>query len=428
MEKTLQSVLAQYETLPYPPRDPQDESKRLITTWLDSLFMINHYCFGGVETFKKRFRVLVAGGGTGDGTIYLAEQLRDSDAEIVHCDFSEASLNIAKSRAEMRGLDNIEWIHDSLLNLPELHVGTFDYINCSGVLHHLADPDAGLRALKAVLAPGGAIGLMVYGTYGRTGVYQMQKLLRRINGKEADTDTKLNNAKQVLNCAPKSNWFFHGPARDHRTMGDAGIYDLLLHSQDRSYTVEELYQWLHDAHDFRLQFTDVSRGNAPYQPALVAAPHKPEFLKRVSGLPLREQQAIAELLSGSLDIHCLYLTPGEDDRVAPYGDPDMVPFFCHEPITGPELSAFIHRHTQRPLMINHSHTGIHTEVNPGTYGKFILKYLDGKRSFAELFGLVRQEKKFKKAPPDDETLFDDFHPLYNFLNSIERMLLKHKSV
>ena len=48
MEKNLQSVRTQYETLPYPPRDPQDESKRLITTWLDSLFMINHYCFGGM--------------------------------------------------------------------------------------------------------------------------------------------------------------------------------------------------------------------------------------------------------------------------------------------------------------------------------------------------------------------------------------------
>lgn len=426
MKHTLQDVRNQYEALPYPPRDPQDESKRLITTWLDSLFMINHYCFGGVADFSSNFRILIAGGGTGDGTIYLAEQLRDTDAKIVHCDFSEASLNIAKKRAELRGLNNIRWIHDSLLNLPELDVGEFDYINCSGVLHHLADPDAGLRALKAVLSSSGAIGLMVYGTYGRTGIYQMQDVLRRINGDGSDMDVKLKNAKQVLNCAPKSNWFFHGPARDHVTLGDAGVYDLLLHSQDRSYTVDELYQWLHDEHGFRLQFSDVDRGNSPYQPALVVAPDKPDFLQSVNRLPLREQQAIAELLGGSLDMHCLYLTPGTEERAAPYGNSNMVPFLCHEPITGPELSAFIHRNTQRPLMINHTHTGVHTEVDPGTYGKFILKYLDGKRSFAELFDLVRQETKFKKAPPSDETLFEDFRPLYGFLNGIERMLLKRK--
>jgi len=38
--------------------------------------------------------------------------------------------------------------------------------------YHLADPDAGLRALRAALRPGGARYLMVYAPYGRTGVYR----------------------------------------------------------------------------------------------------------------------------------------------------------------------------------------------------------------------------------------------------------------
>jgi methyltransferase-like protein len=90
------------------------------------------------------------------------------------------------------------------------------------------------------------------------------------------------------------------------------------------------------------------------------------------------------------------------------------------------MSAIIHRNTQQPFVLSHSHTGITTTVDHGRYGKFILKYLDGKRTIAEIFSLVRQEDKFRRAPPSDETLFDDFKGLYTFFNAIERLLLKRR--
>ena len=131
----LPQVRAQYEELPYPPRDPADEKTRLVRTWLDDLAMINHYCYAGRQTFQDRFRVLVAGGGTGDSTIFLAEQLRHTNAEIVHLDLSQAAIEIARQRARMVGLDNITWVHESLLALPGRGLGQFDYINCIGVLN-----------------------------------------------------------------------------------------------------------------------------------------------------------------------------------------------------------------------------------------------------------------------------------------------------
>ena len=85
---------------------------------------------------------------------------------------------IARARAEARGLDNIVWRLRSLLDLPGSGLGPFDYIDCCGVLHHLPDPAAGLRALLSVLAPGGGMGLMVYAPHGRTGVYMLQDALR----------------------------------------------------------------------------------------------------------------------------------------------------------------------------------------------------------------------------------------------------------
>jgi hypothetical protein len=71
-------VQRHYEHYPYPARIPEDERSRVIGTWLDDLGLLNHHCFRGRRRFNDGFRVLLAGGGTGDGTIFLAEQLRDT--------------------------------------------------------------------------------------------------------------------------------------------------------------------------------------------------------------------------------------------------------------------------------------------------------------------------------------------------------------
>jgi SAM-dependent methyltransferase len=135
---------------------------------------VNHYLFAGRRDFALPFRALVAGGGTGDAAIMLAQQLSDeagsgsAPGEVVYLDISEAAREIAEARAAARGLANLRFVTGSLEDLPGLGLGPFDYIDCCGVLHHLAEPAAGLRALVAVLAEGGGLGLMVYGALGRT--------------------------------------------------------------------------------------------------------------------------------------------------------------------------------------------------------------------------------------------------------------------
>lgn len=426
----LESVREQYEELPYPNRNPQDELKRLVTTWVDDLPMINHYCFAGRQGFGTNFRVLVAGGGTGDATIYLAEQLRHANVEIVHVDMSEASIAVAKKRAELRSLNSIRWVHDSLLNLPNLNLGQFDYINCVGVLHHLADPDAGFSALLPLLKPDGAMGVMVYGKIGRTGVYQMQSLLRAINDGDSDTANKIQRAKDVIASAPMTNWFKRGQELFVDLSGNnAEIFDLLLHSQDRAYSVPELYEWIVDKHDLNLHFTDTGRGYSVYVPRLVVGPRTHEYLNRTNSLPLRKQSEIAELLGGTIKMHSFYVTRHSTTE-APYGDADYVPLLIHEEISGAELATFIeHEQKAGPVItINHIHTGIVAEVNAGKYAKYILNNIDGRQTFGEIFEKIRGINKFKKAPPSNDDLFSDFRELFTFLRAIERLLLRHKSV
>lgn len=372
---------------------------------------------------------MVAGGGTGDATIYLAEQLRKTTAEVVHVDISEASIEIAKRRAAIRGLTNIKWFHASLLDLESLNLGHFDYINCVGVLHHLEDPDAGFKVLRSLLKPSGAMGLMVYGLYGRTGVYQMQTLLRALNQGDERAQTKIQRARDIIVSAPTTNWFKRGQSLCMSDKAnDAEIFDLLLHTQDRAYSVPQLYEWLVDGHGLNIHFTDTGRGGYVYVPRMLAGLRKYEYLDRADSLPLRKQHEIAEILGGSINMHTFYLTH-EEKTEAPYGDPDYVPLFVHEPITGPEVAKFVEaeRSKKNPITINHVHTGLAMEVAVGPFAKYILNNINGRLTFGEIFQKIREIDKFKKPPPTDQQLFEDFRGLYALFRAIDRILLRHKS-
>jgi 2-polyprenyl-3-methyl-5-hydroxy-6-metoxy-1,4-benzoquinol methylase len=413
-------VREQYEELPYPPVDPQDEHKRLQRTWLEDLPMINHYCFQGKQDFRLGFRVLVAGGGTGDATIFLAEQLRGSGAEIVHLDLSGASIRIAQQRAAIRELDSIRWVQDSLLNVPQLGLGSFDYVNCVGVLHHLADPDAGLRALAAVLKPQGAMALMLYGAIGRTGVYHLQQLLRLANAGAA-AGQKIGHAKEVLDALPPANWYRRAGDLYGDTDTDAGIFDSLLHSQDRAYTVPELYAWLHDQHGFSLAFSDVHRGRFPYLPELTLGVNATALRARLPAMSERDRFAMSELLMGDLTCHNLYLTRAPAQ--APYGDANYIPFYFHEDLESRQLAAMFAPKNGQPTVLRHEFLGMTAVVPTGKYTGRIFSHIDGNRSFRDIFARVRAET----APeaPGDAVLFADFKPAYDALNAIERILLRH---
>lgn len=302
------AVHAQYESYPYPARDPKDEVKRLITGSPSHLLEISHYLNRGRLDLAKPFRALVAGGGTGDATIMLAQQLVDAgavDAEVTYLDLSTASRGIAEARAAVRGLKNIRFVTGEIEAVASLCPGPYDYIDCCGVLHHLADPVAGLRALFGVLAPGGGMGLMVYGTLGRRGVYDVQDAMRAL-GEGLDDPARLDMVRRLLDGLPQSHWLRRNPfVGDHFQGGPAGLYDLLLHPRDRAYTVDEF-----------LEFITAGGGRvaAMIAPAQYDPRHylrDPELINRAAALPTREAWALAERLSGALTKHIAYVVAAD---------------------------------------------------------------------------------------------------------------------
>ena len=309
-------VKAQYEVYPYPERDPADETKRLIIgspSWLPEM---DHWLWGGARDWSVPLRILVAGGGTGDGLIQLAQMLTVARRgyEITYIDLSVAARAIAEKRAAIRGLKNIRFVTGSLLDAPEM--GAFDYIDCCGVLHHLPDPQAGFNALADALAPGGGIGLMVYATLGRFGVYALQSAFGTLF-KHLPPREKLAQARASFARIPDGHPFKRNPHLGDHKVGDAGFYDLLLHSSDRPYTITELLRALGDA---GLELAGMPEP-ALYDPAELL----PDGAELPPGLDTAGRMALAENLRGTLRTHIAYAVPHGARMPPPTGKPQAIP-------------------------------------------------------------------------------------------------------
>lgn len=393
-------VRQMYDAFPYPPREPAAERRSLHVTRLESLDAIDYYAFGGQQTFDGGFRALVVGGGSGDQCIFLAEQLRGREAEIVYLDLSQTSLEVARSRAEVRGLRNISWHCGSLLDLPRMGLVPFNFISAYGVLHHLPDPPAGLAALREVLAPDGAIGMMVYGRYGRTAVYQMQELLRLVSGPERSLDGRINDAKAVLEVLPPTNWFrqHETPGDDHRALGETGICDMLLHPQDRAYSIPELYEYIAGAGLAVLGFPTDRRNDTKSR-------YRPDPLRAATGVTAAvaadeiRSRAIAELLHGDIATHACYVARGPVERPT-LADPMAVPYFSLFSVDG--ASCALACRQQDPDAKLWARSPVHHVALALSEDQCdALALIDGRRTLAEI--------RARSAPGAIDAVYEIFH-------------------
>jgi len=306
-------VREQYEAYPYPERDPAEEADRLITGSPSEPREIDHFVFAGRRDWSRPLRVLVAGGGTGDGLIQLAQMMdwAGKPAEIIYLDLSEAARAVAEARAEARGLTGIRFVTGSLLEAAD-H-GTFDYIDCCGVLHHLPDPATGFAALRAALAPSGGLGFMVYAPHGRSGVYPLQAAFGALLDGLPPQD-RLARAKEIIQNLPSDH-----PFKRNRLVGDhehseAGFHDLLLNAQDRAFAVDELLSVMAETGWQLSGFV---------QPAL----YDPSRLAEVPAeMDPVTRMAVAEQLRGTIKGHVGYaVAAGHDAARARPSDLSLVP-------------------------------------------------------------------------------------------------------
>jgi 2-polyprenyl-3-methyl-5-hydroxy-6-metoxy-1,4-benzoquinol methylase len=116
-------------------------------------YAADHLSMSGMAEFLgdlKDRKILEYGCGLGQLSVVLAR----SGALVTTFDLSEASIEVARKRAELNGVaERIEFHAASGEELP-FETGSFDLAIGKAILHHL-DPEVGARELARVLAPGG---------------------------------------------------------------------------------------------------------------------------------------------------------------------------------------------------------------------------------------------------------------------------------
>ncbi len=153
--------------------------------------------------------------------------------------------------------------------------------------------------------------------------------------------------------------------------GDVGLYDLFLHSQDRAYTVPQIYDWLEQAGLDLLSFGFP----VAYDPKTWA----PEVeVKRDSP---REQQTLAELLHGRMGNHTLFAAPAGSARPSPIRSADE--------LTVPAWT-YWDGHGQRDALLQGDGDlsiglgAITIEIRLTAITRALLRLVDGQRSVGEI--------------------------------------------
>jgi SAM-dependent methyltransferase len=404
-----------YERMPYPaPLTNLDEHRNLYRNQ-DRRRAEFHLMWPAGQPRADQ-EILVAGCGTSQAARYA---LREPDARITAIDVSDTSLRYTRDLQRKYNLENLELHQLPIERVPEIG-RSFDLVVCTGVLHHLPDPDFGLRALRDVLQPSGAMRLMVYARYGRAGIYMMQEYCRLLEINASATD--LRSLGTTLETMPPDHPISGLIRRSEDFWRPGAIADALLHPQDRAYTVPELYAWL--------DRSGMSFGRwieqAPYlaQCGVVAlSPHA----ARLASLPSRRQHAAVELFRGTMAAHS-FITYRDDrpDNSQPInfaGDSwrDYIPIalpwtVCVRERLPPDSVA---------VLINRSHTFTDLILTVDASEDRLLSAIDGKRTLSEILQFAAQDDDgerralnfFERLWQYDQVVFDASRAAVNPANA-----------
>ncbi len=161
-------------------------------------------------------------------------------ARVLAIDLSLSSLGYARRKARELGLTAIEFAQADLLELGE-RARRFDVVECSGVLHHLADPFAGWRALLSLLRPGGFMLVGLYSEAARRGIVEARQFIAQQGyGPSADD---IRRCRQDLLALDQSGQL--GSAFGD-FFGVSSCRDLLFHVQEQRMRLPSIAAFLEE--------------------------------------------------------------------------------------------------------------------------------------------------------------------------------------
>jgi SAM-dependent methyltransferase len=231
-DPTVDGVSRQYDQWAYPPPVADLESwTKNNWDWFDPFWA--HRVLWPNQEYRPNLDILIAGCGTYQAAVFA---FMNRAAKVVAIDVSRSALDHQQNLKDKHGLENLE-LH--LLPIEEVSsLGRdFDLIVSSGVLHHLADPLAGLKALGECLRTDGALGVMLYARYGRFGVQLLETVFRDLGLSQDAASVQL--VKDAMAILPGDHPVVTYLKRARDLLTDGALVDTFLHSRQRSYTVGE---------------------------------------------------------------------------------------------------------------------------------------------------------------------------------------------
>lgn len=232
-DEVSQLVRQQYEENPYPRWVGVSTGIEMVplNQHLRELFP------GGVFTplYKTDdLEMLVAGCGTGRHATWIVQRFKNT--RILAVDLSLSSICYAKRKTPAALSDRIEYAQADILKLPSLK-RTFDVIDASGVLHHMADPFDGWRTLLNILRPGGLMHVCLYSELGRQDVVAVRHWIAERGLKPSPAD--IRSCRQELLESP-----LRGIVRFNDFFSMSECRDLLFHVQESRTTIPEIKRFV----------------------------------------------------------------------------------------------------------------------------------------------------------------------------------------
>ena len=181
------------------------------------------------ELIGQNKDVLEAGCGTGQLSAYLAI---GTNNRIVSMDSAIGSLKVFEDFLLKNNLKNVKLINADILK-KNFKNNSFDFIWCSGVLHHTKNPKRGFELLCENLKQNGYIMIGLYNRYGRILTLINAMLYKYISKKIVFfTDPYLRKLSKNYD--------------KNKEKIDAWIQDQFIHPVESLHTFDEVIGWFND--------------------------------------------------------------------------------------------------------------------------------------------------------------------------------------
>lgn len=227
----MEALKWQYERFPYPNYSLFAFPRKIDTYSLNYRASV-YACFGSTAFSRAVPRILVVGCGTFEP---LAVALANQDAQITAIDISAKSLQTLRQRLTLFFMNKrVNLINQDVLQARKEELGEFDYIICTGVLHHIAQRKEAMRAMLELLAPLGVMRFMVYSRYVRERVYEIQQFAKILQCKTAE---ELQGKIDLLPPEHPLRVQFY---LYQDTQNKSGIVDGFLHAYDEAFDAESI--------------------------------------------------------------------------------------------------------------------------------------------------------------------------------------------